>query len=194
VNWAIFAILSWFALGLDIGLASAISPESSDIRPSFFIPLLVFVAMRAPHRTALWAGLAGGLLLDLIHPLARPGASPVTVPGPHAIGTMLAVQLVVALRAMVMHRNPLTTAVLAFVTVVVAGVVAIALLTIRTMFGGGIDYAPTHELLTLLGSALYTAVVALVLAIPLSWFAPVFGFGGHHANPGRFAWSHADRA
>ncbi|MEQ8850378.1 MAG: hypothetical protein RIB32_01190 [Phycisphaerales bacterium] len=193
MNWAIFAILSWFALGLDIGLASAISPESSDVRPSFFIPLIVFVAMRAPHRTALWAGLLGGLMLDLIHPLPRESAADVIIPGPHAIGLMLSAQLVVALRSMVMHRNPLTTAVLAFITVVVAGVVAIALLTIRTLFGDGIDYAPTHELLTLLGSALYTAVVALLLAIPLGWFAPVFSFGGHHANPGRFAWSHADR-
>ncbi len=194
MNWAVFAILSWFAIGLDVGLAPAISPESSDIRPSFFVPLLVFVAMRAPHRTALWAGLVGGLMLDLIHPLARTGASPVIITGPNAVGMMLAAQLVVALRSMVMHRNPLTTAVLAFITVVVAGVAAIAMLTIRTLFGDGIVFSPTHELLTLLGSALYTGVVALVFAIPLSWFAPVFSFGGHHANPGRFAWSHADRA
>ncbi|GJM18801.1 MAG: hypothetical protein DHS20C14_10140 [Phycisphaeraceae bacterium] len=195
MNWGVFIILAWFALGLDLGLAPALAPGAGEVRPSFLFPLIVFVALRAPARTALWAGLIGGLMIDLTTPLARNGAPLATVPGPNALGTLIAAQLVLSTRAMVMHRNPLTMAVLTVAGAIVAGIAVVAVFTLRGFFGDSIIYESTHELGIALGCALYTGAAALLMSLPLFWLAPVFGFAGQgsHAQGGRFTWSHSGR-
>lgn len=194
MNWIAFVIAAWVALGLDVGLSGALSPLSGEIRPSFAIPLIVFVALQAPARSALWAALLLGLVVDLINPLPRVGGGLVTIVGPNAIGFLVGAQFVLAMRGMVIHRNPLTMTILSIFAAAIASVIVVAFFTVRDFYPGQtVDWRATHELLVRLGSAAYTGFSGFALSLPLFGLAGLFGFS--HAGfggPGgsRFSWSY----
>lgn len=194
MSWIAFIIAAWVALGLDVGLAGAFAPLSGEIRPSFTIPLVVFVALQAPPRTSLWAALLLGLAADLLNPMPRVGGGVLTVVGPNAIGYLVAAQFVVAMRGIVIHRNPLTMIVLAIFAAAIASVVAVAFFTVRDFYPGHtVEWRAAHQLAVRLGSAAYTGVSGAVLSLPLFGLAGLFGFshstfGG--PGSGRFTWSY----
>jgi len=176
VNWLTFAIAAWFALGLELGLRPALRLGPEALAPSFMLPLAVFVCLWAPHRVALWACLACGLLVDLTwrHPITGGGAA--TILGPYALGYLLGGQLVLALRGVLIRGNPLTMAVMSMLAAAVAHVVVVAAMTVRTLYGDPIGFAPAPELLVRLGASAYTGVAGLALSLLLIPLTPVFGF------------------
>jgi rod shape-determining protein MreD len=169
-------LLAWVCLALDVGLAKPVFELGTmQVSPSFVFILVVYVAMCAPPRAAAWTALLLGLLVDLTSEwtLTTPGGR-VFVPGPHALAYLLGAQAVFPLRAMVIRRNPLT---LGFLTVC-AGVVAQAALAgtllIRRLYDP-LSLDATHALLSGLGSSLYSAVLAVPLALVLLPMAPLLG-------------------
>ena len=195
MNRLALAVAAWIAFGMELGLAPALAPGSGAIRPGFVLPLLVFVAMHAPARAALWTALVLGVGLDLLTPWKITDLETVTLVGPHALGCFVAAQFVLAMRGMVIHRNPLTIGLLTLLAGAIAAVVVVAVMTVRGFFPDPIVFAPTRELLTRLGSAAYTGAVSLVLAFPLLGLTGVFGFAqGAFARGGsastKFSWSH----
>jgi hypothetical protein len=143
------------------------------------------VALHAEPRPTLWLALVVGLLADLLKPLAMVDGGAAVIPGPHALGFLLAAWMTLSVRGMVIRRNPLTLVVLSVVAAAVASIVAIALITLRTLGGDSLAWRGAGELLPGLLSALYTAATALVLSFPLFAATPVFGFPHLHAP--RFA-------
>lgn len=176
MNWLTLAIAAWFALGLELGLRPALRLGPEALAPSFMLPLAVFVCLWAPHRVALWACLACGLLVDLTwrHPITGGGAA--TILGPYALGYLLGGQLVLALRGVLIRGNPLTMAVMSMLAAAVAHVVVVAAMTVRTLYGDPIGFAPASELLVRLGASAYTGVAGLALSLLLIPLTPVFGF------------------
>ena len=168
MNWIAFAVAAWVCLGLDRGLAPLLSPGMGRIAPSFVVPLVVFVALNAPPRAALWAALALGLATDLTSPVEPAVAGvPVWVPGPNALGMMLAAQLVLAMRGMVLKRRLPTMIVLSVLAAAVSSVVVVAIFSVRGFAPEAAAVRPAAELLRRLGSALYTAGSAAVLGLVL---------------------------
>jgi hypothetical protein len=166
VNWLAFAVAAWICLGLDAGLAPLLSPGMGRIAPSFVVPLVVFVALHAPPRTVLWAALLLGLLTDLTNPLVRADTGEALwVLGPNALGTMLAAQLVLAMRGMVLKRRLVTMIVLSILAAAVASVVVVAIFAVRGFYPDPVSMRPAAELGRRLGSAVYTAGSAAVLGL-----------------------------
>ncbi len=176
MNWLTFAIAAWFALGLELGLRPALRLGPEALAPSFMLPLAVFVCLWAPHRVALWACLACGLLVDLTwrHPISGGGAA--TVLGPYALGYFLGGQLVLTLRGVLIRGNPLTMAVMSMLAAAVVHVVVVAAMTVRSLYGDPIDFSPALELLVRLGASAYTGVAGLALSLLLIPLTPAFGF------------------
>lgn len=181
MNPFVFALVAWIALGLESALPPVLDASASGVRPSFLIPLVVFVALHAETRAALWAALILGLLVDLISPVAMVDGGSAVVPGPHALGFFLAAQITLALRGMVMRRNPITLVVLSALGAVVSAIVVVAILTVRALSDDSLAWRGAGELLPGLLSGLYTAAAALVLSFPLFAAAPAFGFPNQHA-------------
>lgn len=175
-----YALAAWLALGMELGLKPILDAGSGGISPSFVIPLVVFIALHAPARQAIWAALLTGLTLDLITPLAMIDGGSAVIPGPHAIGTVLAAELTLALRGMVIRRNPMTLVVLSVVASVVSSLAFVTLLGLRGLADDGIVWRGTGELIPRFLSALYTALSALVLSFPLFAATPLFGFPSTH--------------
>lgn len=181
MNPFVFAILAWVALGLEIALPPVLDAGGGGVTPSFMIPLLVFVALHADTRPTLWAALILGLLIDLTRPIAMIDGGAAIIPGPHALGFLLAAWMTLSLRTMVIRRNPLTLVVLSVLAATVSGLAVILLITLRGVWDGSLAWRGTGELLPTVLSALYTALAALLMSFPLFALTPFFGFPNLHA-------------
>lgn len=178
MNWWAFCVLAWIALGLELGLKGALELGDTGIAPSFVFCLMVFYAMSAPAMTALWTALVLGLLVDLTATLDYNSGVAATVLGPHAAGYVLAAQLVLTLRGLIMRRNPLSMAILCIGGFLVAHVVVVALYTVRASYGEGLTWSPSRQLFIRLGSSLYTGGIGLLMAVALLPLSSVIGVGG----------------
>ncbi|MEM9066724.1 MAG: hypothetical protein AAGB51_14690 [Planctomycetota bacterium] len=181
MNWPLFALCLWILLGFELSAKAIIALGPTGIAPSFVIPLAVFVALGAPPVHALWACLIAGLCLDLT---GRAGGSDAVVPGPHALGMLLAGQLVLATRSIVIRRNPLTLAALSAAAALLTGLVVVFLYGIRSLLFGSVDASGWDQLVARSGAALYTGVTGLLLALVLVPSVGLFGFQTDHLGRG----------
>lgn len=176
MNSLVLILITWVFFGAELGLRDALRLGSTPIAPSFVFVLLSFVAIAARPQLVLWCALAMGLLTDLTSPIElTTAAPPATVVGPYALGYLLAAQLIVSMRALLMRANPPTLGFTAGVGYAVAQIVVVAILTLRLWMGQPFDWHPTHELLQRLGSAAYTGVLGFILSFVLVPMSPLFG-------------------
>ncbi|MEL7474371.1 MAG: hypothetical protein AAGK04_13720 [Planctomycetota bacterium] len=184
MNWFVFALFAWLAIGLEVGLKDVLQIGPGSVAPSFVLPLAVFVAMWAPSSVALWASFALGVLVDLTWQVPRTDAGVATILGPYALGFTLAGWLVINMRGMVIRRNPATMAFLCLLASAVAQTVVVALYTIRSLYGDPVAWSPASELLSrVFAGSLYTALMGLLLSLGLFAATPIFQFQQNVKRP-----------
>lgn len=175
MNWLVYAIAAWVCLGLEIGLRDGLSVGYGRSAPSFMFAFATFIALFATPTTALWSSLMLGLLVDLSSEIVlADGRQAAVVIGPHALGFLLAGQLTLTLRGVMVRRNPLTLGFLALVSGIVAQVLVVAFYSVRAAYDP-VSVVPWQLLLSRLGTALFTAPLAMVLGLALVPMAPIFG-------------------
>lgn len=185
MNWIAFALASWIMLGAELGLKPALALGQTSIAPSFALILLAFVAMWAPPMAVYASALVVGVLLDLTHPpMLAGGAESVVVIGPYALGCLAGSYAAVTSRGLLIRQNPLAFGFVALVLCVVMHAVVVTLLRVRASYD---DLLVTfsHEVGARLGSAVYTAVLALLAGPVLRLLIPVFGFPASMSSRGR---------
>lgn len=176
MRWAVFAIFAFLVVVVQLSVRNVLMLHSvGDISPDIVACLVVFVSLFGHRSSALWACWILGWALDL-----APGEN--TGPhviGPHALGYVFAGYVILQLRTMVFRRRAVTFGFLTFVAVVAAGVVAVAVLTIRSWYpdsAGALPHGALGELLRRFAIALYSGLVG----IPVGWFLgatlPLWGF------------------
>ncbi len=174
MNWIVFVLASWFAMGLELGLRDAL--RVGPVAPSFVIPFAAYIALSTPARAGVWACLFLGILLDLTWGVPRQGIGPATILGPYALGLLLAGQLVQALRGFVIRKNPLTLVFLSACASLVCHTIVTAFMTAHALFGDPIVWRASEELLQRAIGSIWTAVLALPLSLLLRPLEPLFGF------------------
>jgi len=178
MSGAALLIAAWIFLGAELGLKDSLALGSLHIAPSFMYCLLTFVAMFTPRPRPTWTAIFLGLLMDLTFrvPLGD-GLGTATIIGPYALSYVLSVQLITALRGVVIKRNPLTMGFLAMLGSIVCSVVLMGIYSIRLAFGDSISFGtpPSQELLARVGSAAYTGVLGSLIALALFPLAPLMG-------------------
>lgn len=175
MNWAVAAVLTWIAFGLELGLRDLLAIGPRGIAPSFVLPLAVYLALWASPLAAWTSALAIGLLVDLTAPVTLTDGTTAIIAGPHALGYLLSAQLVLTLRPSMLRRNPIA---LVMLTMIAGGIVQLAdvfVLVIRRGYDP-IAIEPIASLMTGLGSAVYSGASALVLALVLIPLMPIMGF------------------
>jgi hypothetical protein len=164
MSGAALVIATWIFLGLELGLKDALSLGHEHIAPSFMFCFLTFLAMFSSHPRPL-----------------RDGTGTATLIGPYALSYLLSVQLITALRGLVIKRNPLTVGFLSFMGSIVCQVVLVGILSIRMWWGDAIfgpEASPSQELLARLASAAYTGLLGCGLGLILFPLAPWLGLAG----------------
>lgn len=185
MNWLLFVVISWVFLGLEQGLRDAFALGALGFSPSFVFVLMAFVAMSAPRATVFWTAAALGVCLDLLFRLPmREATGTITMVGPHALAYALSAQLILSMRALMMRRNPLTLGFLAFAGCLLALLVLNGIYAIRAAAGAPIAWEAKRQLVAATGSALYTGLLALVLAFVLLPLTGALGFPDHKSRWG----------
>jgi hypothetical protein len=143
---------------------------------SFVVCVLTLIAMFAPPAHARWTALVVGLCIDLLTTLpVRDGVADVRIIGPSVLAFLLATQLVLSVRSIMMRRNPLTLGVLSAIFSLAAGVTLVAIFSLRGWLLDTLAFEPTRELLTRAGGAIYTGLLGVALAFALLPLAQVLG-------------------
>ena len=181
MSWGIYAVVLWIVLGIDVGLRSVLRIGDSPIAPSFVLPLIVFISLYAPGRAAMIASLITGLVIDLTSPVVVPGGSTILLPGPNALGMLLACQLVLGARGLVFLNSPITLIVLTPLAGAIWQIVVAAVFGARELYDP-IGFNSGSMLVDGLVRSAYSALAALVLWWPLRWIGPWFGFDAPHTG------------
>ena len=175
MNGLLVFLLGWLFVGLETGLRQTLTVRlGAPAAPSFVIPLATMIAMCAPAGAALWSCLLLGVALDLTAP--QSGASGnLFIIGPNALGLAIACQFVVAVRGLVIRRNPLTVVVLSISAAAIWGIVVTAFLTARSFYDPMITWQASEQLGGRLMSAFLTGGTALAMSFVLLPMAPLLG-------------------
>lgn len=170
-------------LGFEQAAKGALAIGQTSFAPSVVIPLVVFVALFAPPQAALWTALLIGLVVDLATVWSN-GVSELVVVGPAALGYVIGAYFVLTVRALLYRRNPITLMAMSVIAAALAGLVFVAIHSIRTMYMDAYTFHGLSELGSRLLASLYTGAVGLVLAFALFPMMPLFGF--HDPRERRF--------
>ncbi|MFO0856940.1 MAG: hypothetical protein U0640_06245 [Phycisphaerales bacterium] len=176
MNRALWILVVWMALGLELGLREALRLRDLPIAPSFVFCCLTLVAMFASRTTVRWSALAIGLLMDLLNPLQMQGSlADVRVMGPHMLSYLVGAEVIVLVRSSTIRRNPLTLGFLAGLGAMAGAVVFVVVMTIRGWFLDNLEWTIWFQLWTRLLSGIYTGLLGIVLAFGLLPLAPYLG-------------------
>lgn len=188
MRWPVALFLGWLVLGIDAGLSIHLSPgggEGLRVAPSFTIPFLVYIALSAPMLPTMWTALLLGLMADLTSVRGDPAIATI---GPHVFGYLAAAYLVQTLRGVMMRKSLVALIVLSIPAKLLASVVAIAIMTVRSMYtnglGAGVEFHPLPEMGRALLSALVTGFSAALLGLALIPMHGLFHF--RDANSRRY--------
>ncbi|MEM1183536.1 MAG: hypothetical protein AAGI53_00895 [Planctomycetota bacterium] len=176
MSWLGFAIALWVGLGLELGLRDALRLGAGPVAPSFVVPIVIWFALNASQKSALWAALIAGAMLDLTAAMPRTDGGDALILGPRALGLLSAAWLVIKIRPKLMRRRAFTLAFTSGLAGCVVAAVVVMLFGARAALGDPIQWSIGGELATRLLGAGYTAVVGFFLTFPLRWSEPAFGF------------------
>ncbi len=183
MRWTLVLLVAAILLGLEQAVKGPLAVGSTSIAPSFVIPLVVFVALFAPPLAALWTALLIGLTVDLSTVWSN-GVNDLVVAGPSALGYLAGAYFVLTVRALLYRRNPITLMAMSVAAAALAGLVFVAIHSIRMMYSDAYQFAGLTELGHRLLASVYTGGVGLLLAFVLFPMMPLFGF--HDPRERRF--------
>jgi hypothetical protein len=183
MRWTLVLLCAAVLLGIEQAVKGSLAVGQTVIAPSFVLPLVVFVALFAPPLTALWTALLIGVVVDL-GTVWGDGVNPLVVVGPTALGNVVGAYFVLTVRALLFRRNPITLMAMSVGAAALAGLVFVAIHSIRLMYTDAYTFHGLSQLGQRLLAAVYTGGVALVLAFALFPMMPLFGF--HDPRERRF--------
>lgn len=176
MNPVAICIAAYVFLGLEAALRGPLALGNTAATPSFMMILMIFLAIHGQVRTVPWLCMALGLGVDLIG--SRPvngGEALVTIIGPNALGYFAAGHLVLALRGVMLRRNPVAFFFLCCCGAAMCQLVIVVVLTCRSALDSSLAWSPLAELFARLGGSLYTGVVSILIGPILHAAAGLMG-------------------
>jgi rod shape-determining protein MreD len=159
LRWLSFFILAYVAVGLQIGLAGHLRVGSA--LPNFPLFAVAFIAINAPREAGLLGCFLIGLMLDLVTADAM---------GLYALSFGLFAFFATGSAQSVQRGHPLTHAAITLLGGVITAILVYLHGAIAIFHGVHVGF------FSLIGSALYTALLAPIVLWALNQFRDVFAF------------------
>jgi rod shape-determining protein MreD len=160
MRWFPVLVLAYIAIGIQAGISGQVRIDGFG--PNLGLLVIVFVALSAPREPALLACLLIGAMQDLATKQA---------PGLYALSYGVIGWLIFGMQNVVYREHPLTHATLALLGGVISGLII--------WIHGRVPPGPRVSITLLLGTAIYTAILAVPLLLVLQRFRRVFGMRAH---------------
>ena len=111
-RWPLLLVSLFVALAIDASLGHVLM--IGDVSPRFVPILIVFVALFASRGAVLWSAWAAGLMVDLLTDLPHGSDDVGPLIGPHALGYVFGVIVVMQFRPVLLRRHVLTMLAMTF--------------------------------------------------------------------------------
>lgn len=167
MRWAAYFILVYVAIGLQIGLQAYVRTDGGA-RPDLILLAVIFIAVNAPRDQALLGALGIGLVADLVT------VGPL---GLYALAYSIVGMFIASARELAAKPHPITHFTLALASGVLSGLVLLIHGWIR---------GPGVSIWALLGSALYTAILAPFVLGLLQLLRGLFAFSSRRRRSHSF--------
>ena len=164
MKWAVFLLLGWAALGLELSLRKALSLGQSGIAPSFVFCVVTIIAATAPAARAYWMAWLLGLAMDLTFMLPTQSGADARIIGPYALALPAGAYAVISARSLAYKRSPFAYGFLALVGSIAYQACVAVILTVRAGTLDSLDWSAGYEVWTRGASCLYTAALMTLLA------------------------------
>lgn len=173
MNWVVFGILSYVVLVIQTSLSPLMTVDMGlgSITPDFVLIFAVVLGLFAPAHIAVIVWGVLGLLVDLAMP---PVAGGLSIIGPHTLGYLAGVCVLLQLRSMVFRQHPLTAGFLVFMCGLAMELVVVFIFTVRGLYDVT-DFWAMSELGTRFAGLVYSGVVGAVLSLPMRRLLPLLG-------------------
>lgn len=195
MRWLPIAIFAYLLLGLEQGMAVALShPGSYSATPGLLLILAVFIGLSAPTPVVVYSALALGLLYDLAHPVLigdLQTAANVAIIGPGTIGFLVGAFVLLRARGLVYRGSLISIALFTFITGVFVHLTIVFIFALR---GVSFLFLPGEQIVGWswsgeLVSRFISLVCTSLIALPVGWILlrayGMFGFEppkGHGAR------------
>jgi rod shape-determining protein MreD len=166
MRWLPVLVLAYILIGIQAGISGEV--RIHGFGPNLGLLVVVFVALGAPREPALLACVVIGAMQDLATQQA---------PGLYALSYGLVGWFIVGLQNVVYREHPLTHATL----VLLGGLISGMVIWLHGRISG-----PRVSILLLLGSAIYTAILAPPALMMLLRSRRVFGMHAQRRSRGGF--------
>ncbi len=169
MRWTTFAILLYLASAFQVAHFGSLGGPASYPRLEFLPLLAIFYALYAPEDSAPLAGLACGILYDLL--------TPATI-GSHAIPLALVAWGILRIRMSIFREHIISQVVIPLLAIIafgfLTGLFQFAIGRLGYLAGAGLPFAQLLKAFTV--NAFYSALVAPALFYLLFRLQPLTGF------------------
>ncbi len=143
--------------------------EFAGVSPAAVIVVVAFAALHGEAMAVRWFALLGGFFLDLSEPSLGGPFAPLYLIGPSTLGMLFAAEGMLALRGVLIRRNPLAVGAASFVFAFAAALFWTAWWTFRSWYPDSPPPWGESSALRQLGGQFLRAVASGALGIPLGW-------------------------
>jgi hypothetical protein len=164
MRWAVFLLLAWVVLGLELSLRKALALGHTGIAPSFVFCAVTVIAASAPPGRVYWLAWALGLLVDVTFMLPTENGADARVIGPYALSMTAGAFMIVSIRTLMYKRSPFAYGFLALVGCLVMQVCVVTLISLRAAMLDQLAWSAWREVWTRVGSSVYTGALMTLLA------------------------------
>ena len=188
MNWLVFAVSAWVALGLERSLKHqplSLTFGGVTLAPSFMLVLMVWLALAAAPAQALWAAMILGLLMDFTSRYTLDSGQAALITGPMALAYLAAARFVLGSRWVMLRRNPVALALMTLGAGALVTIASAVPLTMHRLYGDPIVWRAWPHVAGGFGSAFYSALLALPFGLLLNPVSGAFGLETARSGPRR---------
>lgn len=183
MRWGVYVVFLFLAVVLDTAFLQVFAFQG--VWPAATPCLVTFVALYAQRPHVLWAAALAGFLVDCTSPsLARfDGIFPYRVIGPTVLAYVMATQVLLPLRSMIVRKNALSLGATTAIFALAAMLVITAIFSARGWYAGSVPpWSGGGTALRHMGAeslrAIASGALAVLLAYPLNMAIGSFAFAG----------------
>ncbi len=177
-----FAAAAYVVLAAQYGLVRLFETDSGYVEPRLVLLLAVYVGLWASPQLSMLCWAILGLGLDLItnwpaHSSTGEGPIQFALIGPYTLGFLGGGFVLLSCRGVLLGRHPLAMGSMVLLSGLAVQLIVVGLMSARMWYDQPMPvFSPTSELLIRSAAVVTTAVLAVLLAIPLNMLSPMFGF------------------
>jgi hypothetical protein len=191
MRWPVLAVSAYLVLAAQFGMARVFETDHGYVEPRLVLLLAVYIGLWAqPNAVMIVWGILG-LGMDLIttwqaQSVAAEGPIQFALIGPYTLGFLGGAYVLLSCRGVLLSRHPLAMGSMVFISGLAVQLIVVGVMSLRMWYDQPAPvFTPTSELMIRSAAVITTAIIGVIVAMPMNAMSPLFGFEGTRGRRGR---------